>query len=183
MRSRLRDLPGFPPDLPTLEAESLPHDPFDLFHAWLDDAIVSGSRQPHAFDLITVRADGAPVGRVLIVKDIDERGLHFSTHASSRKGQQLEANPSASAVFFWRESGRTVRITGVVSPLGEEESARDWEARPTYDGAPNPDWRVYALSPVEFEFMQARQDRRHVRIEYVRGQHGWVHAPVPSPAG
>lgn len=183
LRAALRALPGFPADLPTLDAAGLPADPMVLFRAWLQDAIDAGSRQPHAFDLLTVRDDGTPVGRVLIVKAIDDRGLHFSTHATSRKGEQLAGRPAASMLFFWRESGRTVRITGPVSPLGAEESARDWEQRPTYTGSPNPDWTVYALAPAEFEFLQARQDRRHVRIEYLLDGGVWSHGPVASPAG
>lgn len=183
LRDTLRALPGFPDDLPTLDAASVPADPLVLFRAWLQDAINAGARQPHAFDLLTARGDGTPVGRVLIVKAIDARGLHFSTHATSRKGEQLAARPTASMLFFWREAGRTVRITGAVHPLSAEESAGDWEQRPTYTGAPNPDWTVYALARTEFEFMQARQDRRHVRIEYLLDADAWTHAPVASPAG
>lgn len=183
LRDVLRALPGFPPNLPVLDPTDMPDDPMTLFRSWLADAIASGARQPHAFDLITARADGAPVGRVLIIKAIDERGLHFSTHASSHKGIQLAAAPAASMLFFWRESGRTVRISGEVTALGDAESARDWEGRPTYDGKPNTDWRVYALAPTEFEFMQAREDRRHVRVEYHHGREGWEHRLIATPAG
>lgn len=183
LRELLRALPGFPPELPVLDPTDVPDDPMALFREWLDAAIASGARQPHAFDLLTLNAEGAPVGRVLIIKAIDERGIHFSTHASSRKGGQLEDENRASMLFFWRESGRTVRISGVATPLSDEESQRDWEQRPTYDGAPNLDWRVYALDPSEFEFMQAREDRQHVRLEYQREGDGWHHGLVATPAG
>lgn len=183
LRDVLRALPGFPPSLPELSVEETPEDPMVLFRRWLNDAIAEGSRQPHAFDLLTLRPDGAPVGRVLIVKEIDGRGVHFSTHESSRKGAHLAANPVASMLFFWRESGRSVRLTGTVDRLSDEESARDWEQRPNYDGAPNPDWRLYALAPTEAEFMQAREDRRHVRVEYLLGADGWSRGHVTTPAG
>ncbi|MGY5766448.1 pyridoxine/pyridoxamine 5'-phosphate oxidase [Brachybacterium sp. DNPG3] len=173
----------------------MPADPRELVAAWLDEAIASGARQGHAMTLTTIAEDGAPVGRTLILKDVTEEGYCFSTHASSRKGRQLAADPRASMLFFWRESGRQVRITGEVVALDDATAQRDWEERPTYDGRPNPDWRVYALRPTEIEVMQAREDRRHVRIEYRlvdggdSGSEGggagarWTHGPVATPAG
>lgn len=181
---RLRGLPGFPPELPVLDAESLPTDPDTLFRAWLEVALETEARQPHAMDLVTTRTDGTPIPRTLILKDIDESGYHFSTHRSSRKGRELADNPRASMLFFWRETGRQVRITGQAQPLAEAASQADWEARPSYNGRPNPDWQLYALMPDEWEFMQAREDRNHTRIDYTRAEDGsWRHAPVRTPAG
>ena len=183
LESRLRNLPAFPAELPVLLEADLPESPHELFLQWLDTAIAGGERQPHAMTMLTSRADGTPVGRTLIVKDIDEDGYHFSTHRSSRKGIEIAANPRVSFVFFWRETGRQVRITGNAVALGEEISQRDWAGRPSYAGVPNPDWQRYALVPDEFEFMQAREDRQHTRIDYSLGEQGWSHAPVQTPAG
>lgn len=184
LAARLRALPAFPPDLPVLDADQLPDDPDELFRAWLDEAIKTEHRQPHAMDFLTARADGTPIGRTLILKDIDSSGYHFSTHRTSRKGLELAANPRASMVFFWRETGRQVRVTGTAVALDDAASQADWQARPSYDGQPNPDWQLYALEPDEFEFMQAREDRQHTRIDYTRGPDDtWQHAPVSTPAG
>ncbi|MCT1367061.1 MULTISPECIES: pyridoxine/pyridoxamine 5'-phosphate oxidase [Kocuria] len=183
LSDQLSSLPSFPKPLPTLDPDHVPSDPHQLFSEWFQEAIASGQRQPHAMTFTTVDNDGTPVGRTLIVKDIDDRGFHFSTHRTSRKGQQLDADPRASMIFFWRESGRQVRVTGVVHPLSREESERDWEGRPSYDGSPNPDWQLYALEPREVEFMQAREDRNHTRIEYRREDHHWQHGVVTTPAG
>jgi len=183
LRDRLRALPAFPDDLPVLDPDAVPDDPEVLFATWLEEAIDSGARQPHAMDFSTVTSDGTPVGRTLILKDIDADGYHVSTHRTSRKGVQLQADPRASMLFFWRESGRQVRITGEAVALSEEISQRDWQARPSYTGEPNPDWQVYALRPTEFEFMQAREDRNHTRVEYRRSGEAWAHAPVTTPAG
>jgi len=183
LRDRLRALPAFPADLPFLDPGAAPDDPDALFAAWLEEAIGSGARQPHAMAFVTVAADGAPVSRTLILKDVDTDGYHVSTHSTSRKGVQLQADPRASMLFFWRESGRQVRISGEVAALGDDVSQRDWESRPSYTGEPNPDWQVYALWPTEFEFMQAREDRNHTRVEYRRSGGGWTHALVTTPAG
>ncbi len=183
LESRLRNLPAFPEPLPVLHDGDLPVLPDELFLAWLDDAIAAGERQPHAMTLVTARPDGTPVGRTLILKDLDDSGYHFSTHRGSRKALEIAGNPRISLVFFWRESGRQVRVTGVAVALDEEASQLDWRGRPSYTGMPNPNWQRYALLPDEFEFMQARVDRNHTRIEYRRVGDGWTYAPVVTPAG
>ncbi|UEJ81288.1 pyridoxamine 5'-phosphate oxidase family protein [Brachybacterium halotolerans subsp. kimchii] len=201
LRDRLRKLPAFPSDLPVLDPDSVPEDPEALFRDWLEEAIASGARQPHAMTFTTVDEAGFPVGRTLILKDIEDGAYQVSTHRTSRKGAQLEQDAKASMIFFWRESGRQVRITGTVIALDDEASQADWASRPSFTGEPNPDWQVYALVPSAFEFMQAREDRQHTRIEYtVQGQgraqadpdaaapssaaaRTWTHGPVPTPAG
>ncbi|GAB2542232.1 pyridoxine/pyridoxamine 5'-phosphate oxidase [Brachybacterium huguangmaarense] len=180
---RLRTLPAFPADLPVLDVEHAPADPEALFLQWLDDAIDSGARQPHAMTFATVRPDGTPVARTLIVEDIDADGIHVSTHRTSRKGQEIAADQRATMLFFWRESGRQVRVTGRMVELSDEASQRDWEARPSYTGEPNPDWQLYALVPEEYEFMQAREDRHHTRLDYRRDGMAWERGLVPTPAG
>lgn len=180
---RLRALPAFPDQMPDLDLEALPEDPADLFLSWLDDAIASGARQPHAMTFQTVTPEGAPVGRTLILKDLDEHGFHVSTRNTSRKAHQLEENPRAAMTFFWRESGRQVQISGVVSALGEDISQADWETRPSYDGTPNPEWQVYALQPSWIEFTQSRHDRNHLRAGYHREDGRWTHGQVTTPAG
>jgi len=184
LADHLRALPSFPEDMPDLDPDAVPEDPAALFLAWLEDAIASGARQPHAMTFQTLDSGGAPVGRTLILKDLDEHGLHVSTHRSSRKGEQLDADPRAAMTFFWRESGRQVQVGGEVVALDEATSQADWASRPSYDGSPNPDWQVYALQPSWYEFTQSRLDRKHVRVGYRRAADGvWEHARVTTPAG
>lgn len=183
LETRLRELPAFPHPLPVLDPATLPTDPNTLFREWLDASIAGAERQPHAMAFATTRSGGDPVVRTLILKDIDSDGYHFSTHATSRKGLELAEYPRASMLFFWREFGRQVRVTGRSVPLDDAASQRDWQERPSYTGSPNPEWQRYALQPDEFEFMQAREDRQHTRIEYLHGAEGWTHAPVATPAG
>lgn len=183
IRERLRAVRSFPDEMPTLETESVPAEPDDLFRAWLDDAIASGARQPNAMSLVTVTADGTPVARTVILKELDEHGYWFSTYRTSKKGLEVETDPRASMLFFWRESGRQVRVTGTVIPLNYEISQADWQTRPAYAGEPNPEWQVYALQPTEFEFLQARLDRKHTRLAYRRQAGAWRHDRVTTPAG
>lgn len=182
-RARLRSLPTFPDDLPVLDPDGVPQHPLDLFRTWLDDAIATGERQPNAFTLSTIGDEDAPASRTLIVKAIDDRGLHFSSSRGSRKATQLAARPVATGLFFWRPLGRQVEVTGTVTDLGADASQADWAERPSYTGTPNPEWVLWALQPTRFEFLQATLDRKHVRVEYRRGDDGWKHRQPTTPAG
>jgi pyridoxamine 5'-phosphate oxidase len=163
LRARLRALPDFPDELPHFDPAKAPADPALLFIDWLDAALAAGVRQPHAFSLATVDAAGQPSSRMLILKSIDASGWQFASSRASRKGLELAGNPRAAMNFYWAEQGRQVRLAGPVVELSAEASAADWAARPATDGSANPDWRLYALLPVEIEFWQASADRNHVR--------------------
>ena len=183
LRDRLRALPSFPDDLPTFDADATPADPLDLVRAWLDDAIAAGGIAPHAMTLSTVDDAGRPASRVLVVKDVDERGLLFASSRSSRKAQHLAHRPTATMHASWPALGRQIEIAGSVVELDDATSLADWRERPTYDGVDDPQWRVWALQPRRVEAMQARHDRRHVRVEYVRDADGWHRWPLGQGAG
>lgn len=80
--------------------------------------------------LATATPDGAPSARVVLLRGIDDRGLTFFTNRSSRKGDELRANPRAALAIHWWELGRQVRVEGGVEELSLEESAAYWETRP-----------------------------------------------------
>ncbi len=80
--------------------------------------------------LATATPDGVPSARVVLLRGIDERGLTFFTNRSSRKGDELRANPRAALAIHWWELGRQVRVEGVVEEVALEESAAYWETRP-----------------------------------------------------
>jgi pyridoxamine 5'-phosphate oxidase len=116
--------------LPVFEPEESPQGPVELFLAWLDDAVRARIPAPHAMVLSTADAAGEVSARTLILKDLDARGWHFATQASSPKGRALAENPRAALTFLWAGLGRQVRLAGEVTPLGPELSAADFLARP-----------------------------------------------------
>lgn len=130
LRARLRAVPtltGTPPDWEPARAPARPH---ELFVDWLLTAIDGGVVEPCAATLSTVRADGRPSARVLIIKNVTVDGWQFASSATSRKGEELAASPYAALTFYWIPLGRQVRITGRVTPAAPEDSARDFLARP-----------------------------------------------------
>ncbi|MFF3562759.1 pyridoxal 5'-phosphate synthase [Streptomyces sp. NPDC002574] len=128
-RELLRSIEVFAGDLPGFDPAAAPEDPVALFTEWLLAAVRAGVREPHAMTLSTVDADGNPAARVLILKDVGERGWQFASDAGSAKGRDLAARPRAALTFYWPALARQVRVRGPVAPEGPERSAADFLAR------------------------------------------------------
>lgn len=105
-------------------------DPVRLFDEWFDSAVKAGGHEPNAMALATVRPDGSPAVRVVLLKGYDERGFVFYTDYASTKGDELAANPRASVCFWWEGSERQVRIEGTVEKVSTEESDAYFASRP-----------------------------------------------------
>ncbi len=108
-------------------AESLP---LQQFRRWFDEAVSAKVLEPNAMTLATVGADGQPSTRIVLVKDVDERGLVWYTNYGSRKGQELAGNPRAALQFHWVSLERVVRIEGTVERVSDAESDAYYASRP-----------------------------------------------------
>ncbi|PPG51200.1 oxidase [Rathayibacter sp. AY2B3] len=129
LRQLLKSLPSMPSDLPSFDAEAAPADPLELFAQWLEEAKDAGQLLPHGATLSTASDDGTVSARVLVLREIDEAGWAFSTHATSPKGRAMEENPHAALTFFWPVQGRQVRVEGRVERASAQESADDFRRR------------------------------------------------------
>lgn len=105
-------------------------DPVALFNEWFEEARAAGVEVPEAMTIATADADGRPSARMLLLKGAEERGFTFFTGYESRKGRDLDENPRAALVFYWRPLGRQVRVEGTVRKLSAEESDEYWATRP-----------------------------------------------------
>jgi pyridoxamine 5'-phosphate oxidase len=171
LRTRLRAVPTLTGKPPAFDPAQAPGDPHELFVDWLLTAIDNEVPEPCATTLSTVDEDGRPSGRILILKNVDERGWQFAGSAESRKGRELAAHPQAALTFYWVPLGRQVRITGTATPADPAESLADLMARPVA-ARTQTDWTVYTLRADEVEFWQADPDRRHLRLRYDRSADG-----------
>lgn len=97
-------------------------DPIELFAVWFEAARESGILLPEAVALATATEDGRPSVRMVLLKDVDERGFVFFTNYDSRKSRELGANPQAALCFHWAVLQRQVRVNGTVTRVGAEES-------------------------------------------------------------
>jgi pyridoxamine 5'-phosphate oxidase len=125
-------------------------DPIVQLREWLDDAFSRGVPEPHAMCLATAGALGAPSARIVLLRGLNGSGLRFYTSYFSRKGRELTNNSRVAAVFFWSQLHRQVRVEGVATQLGEEESDAYFASRP-------PDHRLAAWASEQSEPLEDRQ--------------------------
>jgi pyridoxamine 5'-phosphate oxidase len=113
-----------------LDESDVDPDPIRQLAGWFEEARRAELLEPNAMTLATASADGAPSARIVLLKQVDERGFTFFTDYRSRKGRELEMNPRAALVFHWGELERQVRVSGTVSRLAREENETYFLARP-----------------------------------------------------
>ncbi len=115
-------------ELPEFDAP--PQDPLPLLKRWLDLAAERGVREPLAVVLSTVDASGRPAGRVVLLKEVADGALVFTSHTGSRKGCHLQARPYAAMTFYWRETLQQLCVSGPVELLPDEQSSALFAERP-----------------------------------------------------
>jgi pyridoxamine 5'-phosphate oxidase len=115
-----------------LSKNNVKKDPFKQFSLWMEDVLKLEIIEPNAMVLATSDENNIPSARVVLLKEVKEENFIFYTNYESKKAHDLSVNPNASLLFFWRELGRQIRISGVVSKTTTEESEKYFLTRP-YD--------------------------------------------------
>jgi len=106
-------------------------DPIKQFKDWLETARKEPSiTEPTAMCLATADAKGEPSARMVLLKDVDERGFVFYTNNESHKGSDIKENPRVAVVFYWMKLGRQVRVEGICEKVSDEESDAYFNSRP-----------------------------------------------------
>jgi len=109
-------------------------DPIALFRLWYADAHKTDLKLPSAVAMATADASGVPNVRMVLLKDVDERGFTIYTNLASRKARELVANPTAALCFHWMPLARQVRVQGRVEQVTDAEAdayfaSRDRQSR------------------------------------------------------
>ena len=125
-------------------------DPVTQFSIWWQQALDSNIDEPNAMTLATASCDGLPSARIVLLKGFNDNGFVFFTNYKSYKAIQLEENPKACLVFFWKELERQVRIVGLVKKVTAEESDNYYNSRPKYS-------RIGALASPQSQVVESRQ--------------------------
>lgn len=113
-----------------LDESQVDADPFAQFAIWFAEARTAALPEPNAMTLATATPEGIPSARIVLLKEVDERGFVFYTNYESQKGRELAGNPRAALTFYWAELERQVRINGTVARVSREESRRYFDSRP-----------------------------------------------------
>lgn len=116
--------------LQTLDEAGVAADPIQQFGVWWQEALQSEIVEVNAMTLATANEQGVPSARIVLLKGYDERGFVFFSNYESKKAGDLQVNPVASLVFFWKELERQVRISGSVEKVTELESDQYFQSRP-----------------------------------------------------
>jgi pyridoxamine 5'-phosphate oxidase len=116
--------------LQSLLETDVANNPFEQFNRWWDDAIKSELDEVNAMTLATASATGMPSARIVLLKSASADGFVFFTNYNSHKGKELEENPFACLVFFWKELERQIRITGTIEKVSGAESDEYFHSRP-----------------------------------------------------
>jgi len=129
------------------------------FQQWLADAVAAGLPEPNAMVVSTVGADCVPSSRTVLLKGLDERGLVFFTNLDSRKGSELRAHPSVSALFPWHALERQVIVSGEASLVTREEVQAYFAARPRPS-------RIAAWASPQSQLVAGREELEQSFAEY-----------------
>jgi pyridoxamine 5'-phosphate oxidase len=164
-----------------LNFDDLDESPVQQWHAWYVEAAEAELPEPNAMAISTIDAEGMPDSRIVLVRGLDDDGLTFFGNYNSAKGQQLDANPVASAVFPWIGLHRQVRVRGTVDMLPRHESDAYFASRPR-------DSQLGAWASPQSEVINGRDilNERHAEfaekfagVEVLRPPHwgGWLLVP------
>ena len=144
-------------------------DPLARLSDWLAEAERGGEPEPVAMTLATVSAGGAPSARIVALKEVDDRGLVFTSVLHGRKAQELRADPRAAVVFWWPVVRRQVTATGTVEALGRDVAERLFAQRPiehqlqTYGSRQG--MQIDDLAPLRAEVEEARRRAGDAGVE------------------
>ncbi len=97
---------------------------------WLAEAKVLDRDNYNAMALATADSLGLPNVRIMLLKEVDERGLSFFSNEESDKGREIAANPRAAFALHLRPLRRQIRGRGNVERLSSQDSDLYFATRP-----------------------------------------------------
>ncbi|MEO5623705.1 MAG: pyridoxamine 5'-phosphate oxidase [Dokdonella sp.] len=164
------------------ESDALYQQALATLSALLDEARAAGDPEPTAMTLATA-GEGRVSARIVLLKGIDPRGLHFFSNYTSDKGRQLERNAQSALCFHWKtlRDGVQVRVEGVATrlPAAESDTYFATRSRGSQIGA----WASLQSQPLsnrdEFDTRIAQIETRFAGVPVPRPPHwgGYVLAP------
>ncbi len=107
----------------------IPEPVVEQFQTWLAEARQAMVPEYTAMNLATVKPDGRPANRMVLLKFFDEQGFVFFTNTESRKGHHLAHNPAVALTFFWMPLYRQVLVEGLAESVSPAEADAYWETR------------------------------------------------------
>ena len=148
----------------TLSEHEVDADPIRQFEHWFKQTLSAEVPEPNAMSLATVGKNGKPSLRIVLLKDVDQRGFTWYTNYESRKGLDLLANPHAALTFHWVELERQVRIEGRVEKVDAADSEAYFKIRPVKS-------RLGAIASAQSRPIESRE-LLEKQFEHAEAQYG-----------
>ena len=155
--------------------DQIPTDPFDLFHAWLKDAV----ENPYIVEanaMVVSTVDGnQPSSRTVLLKDVTD-SFSFFTNYNSRKAKEIAGNNHISLLFPWYAMERQVIVLGTAQKVSAEASDAYFQSRP---------WahQIGAWASEQSSQLQSRDDLDARFQDYAKKFPEGSHVPTPDHWG
>lgn len=144
-----------------LKEELVESNPMTLFNQWFEAAVRSELSEVNAMTLATAAPDGKPSARTVLLKGFDEKGFVFYTNYKGRKAAEIEKNPFAALLIFWKELERQVRIEGKVEKVSLVESDEYFNSRPLES-------KMSAIVSKQSRVVDSRQQLEELWVEFLK---------------
>ena len=113
-----------------IDFESIDENPISLFLKWFNEALGVNKNEANACTLSTISFDNKPASRMVLLKDVSERGFVFFTNYTSQKSIDIHNNHHVALNFYWPELERQVRVGGEAKKIDAEDSDNYFKTRP-----------------------------------------------------
>ena len=158
-----------------LSAANPDRDPITQFEEWFAFAQDANIYLPEAMTLATATSNGFPSARIVLLKQVSQKGFVFFTNYESRKGCELDSNPNAALVLHWATLERQIRIEGLVERITQEESEAYFQSRPRGS-------RIGAWASDQSSILQDRSYLKE-RVHYFEQKYADQEIPLPEHWG
>ncbi len=157
--------------LSALDEHAVGSEPILFFKKWFAEAEAAQITEINAMTLATADYNGIPHARIVLLKGLDKDDFIFFTNYNSSKGKEINSNPFAALVFFWKELERQVRIEGKIEKIPAAESDAYFNSRPV--GSRIGAW----ASPQSQEIT----DRNILDLNYTKYENEFSQVEIPRP--
>jgi pyridoxamine 5'-phosphate oxidase len=145
----------------TLSESSAEKDPLVQFGKWFEYAASTRIQDVNAMTIATATPDGIPSARIVLLKEFDDRGFVFYSSYEGRKSVEIDQNPRAAIVIYWKELERQVRIEGTVEKVTSEESDLYFESRPVES-------KMSAIVSKQSRKIESRKHLENLWLEFLK---------------
>tara|TARA_B100000029_G_scaffold336020_1_gene328138 strand:- start:1147 stop:1770 length:624 start_codon:yes stop_codon:yes gene_type:complete len=126
-------------------------DPVELFKIWMSEAEKKEINDPNALSLATTNKNNEPSVRMVLLKEVSQKGFVFYTNLNSPKSNDIKNNPKAEMCFHWKSLQRQIRIFGNITQVGDQEADAYFKSRP-YES------RISAWASDQSKAMKTREE-------------------------